>query len=241
MGAHLRDCAPGRRRGTGVSWWDPLGRWHRARDDGHVTDESGLAAQRVRNPWGQGERLRTEILDAAVRLFSELDGEEALTIRGVARAVGIAPASIYQHFADKAALVRGVVEYDYERLSAVMREADEGGTDAVGRVRAQMHAYCRFAIANPGHYRLMLGNRRVAGPGGGRPQGPLRSVVDAVIAAFARCEQAGRTLRLPADRAAVMVFVGTHGRVALYHSNPDADDPDRILQFVDELISLVLD
>lgn len=185
--------------------------------------------------------MRTEILDAAVRLFSELDGEEALTIRGVARAVGIAPASIYQHFADKAALVRGVVEYDYERLSAVMREADEGVTDVVDRVRAQMHAYCRFAIANPGHYRLMLGNRRVTGPGGGRPQGPLRSMVDAVIAAFERCEQSGRTLRLPADRAAVMVFVGTHGRVALYHSNPQAEDPDRILQFVDELISLVLD
>jgi AcrR family transcriptional regulator len=206
-----------------------------------VTDETGLTAQRARNPWGQGERLRTEILDAAVRLLSELDGEEALTIRGVARAAGIAPASIYQHFADKAALVRGVVDYDYEQLSAVMREADESVSDAVGRVRAQMHAYCRFAIANPGHYRLMLGSRRAADPEGGRPQGPLRSIVDAVVAAFERCEQAGRPLRLPSDRAAVMVFVGTHGRVALYHSNPQADTAERILPFVDELISLVLD
>jgi AcrR family transcriptional regulator len=94
--------------------------------------------------------LRTEILDAAVCLFSELGGEEA-TIRRVARAVGIAPASIYQHFADKAALVRGVIEHDYERLSAVMREADESADpdDVVGGVRAQMRAYCRFAIANP--------------------------------------------------------------------------------------------
>jgi hypothetical protein len=38
-----------------------------------------------------------------------------------------------------------------------------------------------------------------------------------------------------------MVFVGTHGRVALYRSGPDADGADRILQFVDELISLVFD
>ncbi|MGH3373834.1 MAG: TetR/AcrR family transcriptional regulator [Actinoallomurus sp.] len=206
-----------------------------------MPDEVESTTQRVRNPWGQGERLRTEILDAAVRLFSELDGEEALTIRGVARAVGIAPASIYQHFADKAALVRGVVEHDYERLSAVMREADESvdPDDVVGRVRAQMHAYCRFAIINPGHYRLMLGNRRVTGEAGQRPQGPLRAVVEAVIAAFDRCDQAGRRLRLPSERAAVMVFVGTHGRVALYHSNPEADAADRILPFVDELISLV--
>ncbi len=202
--------------------------------------EDAEATQRTRNPWGQGERLRTEILDAAGRLFSELGGEEALTIRGVARAVGIAPASIYQHFADKAALVHGVIEHDYARLSAAMRAADESvdADDAVGRVRAQMHAYCRFAIDNPGHYRLMLSHRRPEA-GQGRATGPLREVLDSVIAAFERCERAGRPLRVPSDRAAVMVFVGAHGRVALYHANPEQGS-DRIPSFVDELISLVL-
>lgn len=206
-----------------------------------MPDEVEATTQRARNPWGQGERLRTEILDAAVRLFSEIEGEEALTIRGVARAVGIAPASIYQHFADKAALVRGVVEHDYERLSAVMREAEESvdPDDVVGRVRALMHAYCRFAFVNPGHYRLMLAYRRVPNGPGGRPRGPLRSVLEAVVAAFDRCSRAGKRLRMPSERAAVMVFVGTHGRVALYHSSPETDSEDRILQFVDELISLV--
>ena len=205
-----------------------------------MADDVELTPHRARNPWGQGERLRTEILDAAVRLCSELGGEEALTIRGVARAVGIAPASIYQHFADKTALVRGVVEHDYARLSAAMREADEAvdAGDVVGRVRAQMHAYCRFALDNPGHYRLMLANRRVEGE---RPRGALVSVVESVVAAFERCERAGRRLRLPSDRAAVVVFVGAHGRVALYHSNPDEGGAGRIPQFVDELISLVLD
>ncbi len=206
-----------------------------------VSEEA--TAHRTRNPWGQGERLRVEILDAAGRLFSELEGEEALTIRGVARAVGIAPASIYQHFADKAALVRGMIEYDYKRLSAAMKKADEGvpADDVEGRVRAQMHAYCRFAIDNPGHYRLMLSHRRSPKEPGQRPRGPLRDVIDSVGTAFERCEEAGRTLRVPSERAAIMVFVGTHGRVALYHANPDLDGADRILPFVDELISLVLD
>jgi hypothetical protein len=65
--------------------------------------------------------------------------------------------------------------------------------------------------------------------------------MDAVIAAFDRCDRAGRRLRMPSERAAVMVFVGTHGRVALYHSSPEADAGDRILPFVDELIALVFD
>jgi AcrR family transcriptional regulator len=63
----------------------------------------GTPPHRTRNPWGQGERLRAEILQAAARLLSELGGEQGLSIRGVARAVGIAPASMYKHFADKAA------------------------------------------------------------------------------------------------------------------------------------------
>jgi AcrR family transcriptional regulator len=209
-----------------------------------MPDEIKAAAQRTRNPWGQGERLRTEILDAAGQLLSELGGEEALTIRGVARAAGIAPASIYQHFTDKAALVRGVIEHDYTRLSAAMRDADAAVPvgDTVGRVRAQMRAYCRFAIDNPGHYRLMLNRRRPTRPEAGQSaRGELGAIIDAVAAAFDRCERAGQRLRVPSERAAVMVFVGAHGRVALYHSDPGAGGADSVLPFVDELISVVLD
>ncbi|GAA3432856.1 TetR/AcrR family transcriptional regulator [Kutzneria kofuensis] len=192
-------------------------------------------SHRVRNPWGQGERLRLEILDAAARLLSELGGEQGLTIRGVARAAGIAPASIYQHFADKAALVKGLVAYDYEQLSAAMTAADEQcPPEAVlDRVRAQMKAYCRFALDSPGHYRLMLNNRPIS------RSGPLIDIVTQMISAFERCERAGVRLRVPARRAAVMVFVGAHGRVALWHATEDPTQEPLVLEFVDELISLV--
>lgn len=199
--------------------------------------------QRARNPWGQGQRLRTEILAGAARLLSEMGGEEALTIRGVARAVGIAPASIYQHFTDKTALVQGVLEYDYEQLAAEMAAADGAlpAGDVVSRVRAQLHAYWRFAIDNPGHYRLMLTDRHSRGrpAPGERPRGRLAMIVRSVIDAFERCESTGHRLRLPAERAAVMVFVGVHGRVALWHSDPDHGDPELVQSFVDELISLM--
>jgi AcrR family transcriptional regulator len=194
-----------------------------------------VTTQRVRNPWGQGERLRLEILEAAARLLSELGGEQGLTIRGVARAAGIAPASIYQHFADKAALVKGLVAYDYEQLTVAMTAADEQcPPEAVlDRVRAQMKAYCRFALDSPGHYRLMLNNRPVS------RTGPLIDVVKQMTEAFDRCERAGVKLRVPPKRAAVMVFVGTHGRVALWHASEDPSQEPLVLEFVDELISLV--
>ncbi|MEK8169157.1 hypothetical protein NKH77_03075 [Streptomyces sp. M19] len=53
-----------------------------------------------------------------------------------------------------------------------MREADErcDPEDVVGRVRAQVHAYCRFAVDSPGHYRLILNSGRHRAPGR-RPRG----------------------------------------------------------------------
>jgi AcrR family transcriptional regulator len=209
-----------------------------------MTEQADLTAPRTRNPWGQGEKLRTEILAAAARLLSELGSEEGLSIRGVARAVGIAPASIYQHFEDKAELVRGLVNYDYELLGTQMQAADESVPAAlpikdvpVARLRAQMGAYCQFAIDNPGHYRLIYNNRERGGEPG---KSPLGRIVGQIVNALQRCEAAGLELRQPAQRAAITVFVGAHGRVALYHAAPEAGDGAAgIYSFVDDLISLV--
>jgi AcrR family transcriptional regulator len=209
-------------------------------DDLVVTEETP-EAQRARNPRGQGDRLRVEILQAASRVLAELGGEQAVTLRGVARAAGIAPASMYQHFVDKAELIRGLVDYDFEELRAAMAEADavRPATDVMGRLRAQLHAYSRFVLDNPGHYRLMLHNRRRTGTADD-PRS-MTAILAMVTDAFGRCERAGHRLRVAVDRAAVMVFVGTHGRVALYHSDPHDHDTERVLAFVDELIDLVFD
>ncbi|MFJ2646430.1 TetR/AcrR family transcriptional regulator [Streptomyces sp. NPDC087420] len=205
-----------------------------------MPDDVDIKPERTRNRWGEGERLRVEILDAAGRLLSGLGGEDGLTIRGVARAVGIAPASIYHHFTDRTALVQGLMDHEHARLRALMRAADEAvpPEDVAGRVHAQLYAYCDFATDNPGHHRLVLGN----GSGEPRSAAPpvLIDVVEALTAAFARCEEAGHTLRLPSDRAAVMVFVAVYGRVALLHSIQRGLTTEERRSFIDELVSLVL-
>ena len=209
---------------------------------GHVADEVNTAPTRTRNRWGEGERLRAEILEAAGRLLSELGGEDGLTIRGVARAVGIAPASIYQHFTDRHALVQGLTEHEFARLRTRMTTADDDcdPADVVGRVRAQLHAYCAFAADNPGLYRLMLSRRGGARPApGAPPEGPLVDVIALLTAAFERCDAAGRHLRVPSERAAVLVFVGAHGRVALLLSNPAERRATTVFSFIDELLALV--
>ncbi|WP_084216359.1 TetR/AcrR family transcriptional regulator [Pseudonocardia spinosispora] len=208
-----------------------------------MSNQSSGSAARTRNRWGEGDRLHAEILDAASRLLSELDNEDGLTIRGVARATGIAPASIYAHFADRAALLDGLLEHEIQRLRERIERAGDSSdatrdVDPVRRVHDQLHAYCDFAINHPGHYRILFRRPSQAPPSAPSP------VID-ILALFQHslqlAEDAGRRLRLPADRAAVVVFMAAHGRMALYHSNPTARSARLVPQFVDELTALVLD
>jgi AcrR family transcriptional regulator len=207
-------------------------------DNVPMSNTTGEAGQRSRNRWGEGSRLRTEILDSASRLLSELDGEDALTIRGVARAVGIAPASIYQHFADRTELVRGLLEHEFERLQVLLEHADAQADpeDMIGRVRAQVFAYGDFAMAHPGHYRLVLS--AIARHAPENPPEPLMKILSMFTTAFDRCRQAGHQMRLPADRCAVMVVVSTHGLVALAQSRAQTV-PDRLRQNIEDLLTLI--
>jgi len=200
-------------------------------DPDSATDETPA---RVRNPWGQGDRLRGEILAAAGRLLGELGGVEGLTLRGVARAAGIAPASIYAHFADKNELVAGLVEHEYQRMAGVLRAVED--PHPVRRVRAQLHAFCRYTLGHPGAYRMLFG--RPARPDGDHSR---ESVVDPIIEALHDCERGGGRLRLPAERAAIVLIVGVHGRVAIQQSRGDTDEVDAVLAFADELLALVFE
>src|SRR3954467_2567811 len=56
---------------------------------------------RGRNRRGQGELLREEIIAAALRLLDELADDQALSLRAVAREIGIAATSVYIQFADR--------------------------------------------------------------------------------------------------------------------------------------------
>ena len=65
---------------------------------------------RQRNPRGQGERLRDDIIEAASRLLAD-PAAPPLTLRAVAREVGVAATSVYLHFDDIESLTLAVVNH----------------------------------------------------------------------------------------------------------------------------------
>ena len=121
-------------------------------------DASAATRSRVRNRRGQGDRLRDEIVTAAVDLLDEAGDESAITLRSVARRVGIAAPSIYRHFPDQPAIMLAVVRDAFTELDEQLRAAMDAAGDAPrARLMALCHGYLAFAQDHPGRYRTMIG------------------------------------------------------------------------------------
>src|SRR5215469_18533094 len=100
-------------------------------------------ARRQRNPRGQGERLREDIIAAASRLLED-PGTGPLSLRAVAREVGVAATSVYLHFDDVESLVRAVASRRYTDLIRAQDSATEDVADPCDRLRAACLMYCEF-------------------------------------------------------------------------------------------------
>ena len=110
--------------------------------------------RRARAPRGSGDRLRDEILDAATELLLETGHARSVSIRSVAKRVGVTPPSIYLHFADKDALMDAVCAGYFEKLDPEMRRLAAEHASPVKVLRAQGLAYVRFATQTPELYRI---------------------------------------------------------------------------------------
>lgn len=195
------------------------------------------APARRRNPRGQGQVLKTQLVDAAAHLLATLEQPETLTLRQVAREVGVAPASIYSHFPDLRALIEHVVRMRYDELAQLMDQAAESAaaplaTPAplaalVGRCAAYVH----WGVGQPGSYRTLFGGRMPADLIPGSAHGAGAELLGSVVAALGEVTDPDRTRSTDAQRwqAGVLLWTALHGLVSLYndHGNmpwPPLDD-----------------
>uniref|UniRef100_A0AAU1M358 TetR/AcrR family transcriptional regulator n=1 Tax=Streptomyces sp. NBC_00148 TaxID=2903626 RepID=A0AAU1M358_9ACTN len=186
---------------------------------------------RSRNVRGEGEKLRSEILDAMLRLM----GDEArmqpvpLSLREVAREAGITAPAIYRHFPDKESLSRAALALLFGQLLDAMDRAD---SDAAAlppgrRLAAMAHAYCRFAQENTASFRIMFG---AADLGGSGPD----EVGQRWRVAVARLAGPGMRLSQTPDAAALSVWSSVHGRILL--GRPLGEGPvDDVHDFIESL------
>ncbi|MFC4113263.1 TetR/AcrR family transcriptional regulator [Nonomuraea zeae] len=202
-------------------------------------DHAAEAAPRTRgrNPRGQGERLREEIVAATLKLLEQLGDDQALSMRAVARAVGTAATSVYLHFSDRDALVLAALERCHQELTRAIDDAEAGADDPVAKLRARILVLGSWAYEHPGLYKVLHEstlNQRA-------DMSFKRELGDRTAEAVRRCMRDGL---IAVDDAALVAFdlrAAVHGAVSMRLNQPDHPWPplgEQVERFLVKLVGI---
>ena len=101
--------------------------------------------------------LRAELLDTAIEQLRE-QGTEELSLRALARAIGVSQTAPYRHFADKGDLLAAMATRGYRNLLGCLQQAGaSAGSNPRDQLIAFAHAYVDYAASNPKLFKLMFG------------------------------------------------------------------------------------
>ncbi len=114
------------------------------------------ASAATASPYHHGN-LRQALVDAGLAAL-EAGGERAeLSLRELARRVGVSANASYRHFVDEEALLVALAAEGFRRFAAAQSQAAARESAPADAFRAAGRAYVAFARANPALFRLMFG------------------------------------------------------------------------------------
>ncbi len=184
------------------------------------------AALRERNRRGEGGKLRDDILAGATELLEQTGNEEAVTLRAVARAVGISAPSIYTHFADREAIVDAIVDAAFADFNEAIYSAVGDASGPLARLRAGCAAYLRFAAERPNRYKLLFERQNLIN----RPEHAVPSIrtgsFDVLVRGVQDCIDAGLSASTDAQLDSKAIWVALHGYATLHALLPGFPWPD---------------
>lgn len=104
--------------------------------------------------------LRNAVIDRSLKLLEE-HGVDALSLRLLARELGVSQPAFYHHFADRNELLAALAAKGFERLATGLEKIPEGdgpaGKEALAHgIAALMQGYVRFALHRPHLFRVMF-------------------------------------------------------------------------------------
>lgn len=107
-----------------------------------------------------------------------------LSLRQLARDVGVSATAVYRHFPDKQALLTALAIEGIAQLGRFQQAAAQKAASDVATFPATGQAYVRFALANPALFRLIFSQREPVGQtvfGDNLPAQMLRAMAAASV------------------------------------------------------------
>lgn len=101
--------------------------------------------------------LRAQLIEAT-RVLVEEKGPDHFSVSEACRRAGVSTAAPYKHFKDKGEMLRAVALAGMHRQrDQMLAELDKFAPGTLDRINAMGRVYVRFAMTEPGVFRLMFG------------------------------------------------------------------------------------
>jgi TetR/AcrR family transcriptional regulator len=106
-----------------------------------------------------GER-RVQILQALATML-EQPGAERITTAALAAKLDVSEAALYRHFASKAQMFEGLIEFIESSVFTLINQIMERDADAAQKAARMVTVVLQFGEKNPGMTRVMVGDALV--------------------------------------------------------------------------------
>ncbi len=123
------------------------------------SEESPVAAAPTRKRPKPGER-RIQILQTLAAML-EQPGAERITTAALAARLDVSEAALYRHFASKAQMFEGLIEFIESSIFTLVNQISERESDANTQVSKVLTVLLQFGEKNPGMTRVMVGDALV--------------------------------------------------------------------------------
>ena len=106
-----------------------------------------------------GER-RVQILETLAGML-EQPGAERITTAALAAKLDVSEAALYRHFASKAQMFEGLIEFIEQSVFTLVNQINEREPDPTAQVNKVLTVLLQFGEKNPGMTRVMVGDALV--------------------------------------------------------------------------------
>jgi len=181
-------------------------------------------------PYHHGN-LRQALLDRAMTELRD-EGADALSLRELARAVGVSHAAPRRHFPDRKALLDALAIEGFERLGDDMREAaaDDGDADFEPTLQRCARAYVTFATTDTALLELMFAGKHTDSVDSAADQA-FAPILELIL----RGQAEGVFEHGDPERVGLMLLSTIHGIAAL--KNAGMIQPEQLEWLVDDAIA----
>ncbi len=130
-----------------------------ATEAGTVSPATSAAVEPARKRPRPGER-RIQILQTLAAML-EQPGAERITTAALASRLGVSEAALYRHFASKAQMFEGLIEFIESSVFTLVNQIAERERDGAAQARRIVAVLLHFGEKNPGMTRVMVGDALV--------------------------------------------------------------------------------